>query len=54
MGKRKSDKQISLSEIKQSAQHHYDGYIKKPNRINKVFTERPHYGITEPLKGVKA
>jgi hypothetical protein len=43
MGKRKSDKQISKSEIKLSGQHHYDGYIKKPSRINPIFTRVPDY-----------
>jgi hypothetical protein len=32
MGKRKSDKLLSQSEIRQSAQHHYDGYIKESQK----------------------
>lgn len=32
MGKRKTDKLLSPSEIRQSAQHHYDGYIKADKR----------------------
>jgi hypothetical protein len=40
MGKRKSDKLLSPSEIRQSAQHHYDSYIKDSQKNRDIRLER--------------
>ena len=41
----------SHGEFKQNIQRQYNQIEKKPSKINPVFTERPHYGIPEPVKG---
>jgi len=43
----------SEGELKININKHYGEMVSKPSRINPVFTERPHYGIPEPVKEIR-
>ena len=50
--KRSVDKPFLRSggEFRYNSRRQYGTMIKEPSKINRVFTERPHYGIPEPGK----
>ena len=48
MGKRNTVFRPSKSEIRQSSAHHYEGYVKKPSKVNPVWLE-DNYGIVKEV-----
>ena len=49
MGKRMSPYRLSNSEVRTSSAHHYEGYVKKPSKVNPVWLE-DNYGVKEVAK----
>ena len=48
MGKRNTVFRPSKSEIRQSSEHHYEGYVKKPSKAEAIWLQ-DSYGIVREV-----